>query len=431
MTGAVRQALVLGLALIAGPVAAEWRLSDADWAALGQLDSGQVEVVDALKARGAVSSLTFERVEFKAQGAQTWVVRDGRREVLPPTGQVVLKGHDPRKPDESLTLVIDAKGELASGAVYGHGGLQPIRTYPTERGVLLRVYDPEDLLPDGVTLDFQCGNDSLRAIPGYEIPGALPEIESRAPMPKSGGLRVGVLAIDTDKEWLDRRFGDDLSAANDWLEQLMAVTNGIFERDLNLRMLLGDVILRVGSDPYTESGTADGEALFEFGDFWEANLSAVARTHAALISGRSGSGNSASGIAWVNSYCRKFSWGGSYSVNRLFYNSGISVDLSARIFAHELGHNLGSSHTHCYDPPVDQCYAAESGCYTGPTSCPPEGTGSLMSYCHIGGCGSNRLQLHPTVASRIQGRIQANFPSCITEFIDPNAGEIFSDRFEN
>jgi hypothetical protein len=60
----------------------------------------------------------------------------------------------------------------------------------------------------------------------------------------------------------------------------------------------------------------------------------------------------------------------------------------AFVVGHELGHNFGSRHTHCYVPPIDECYAGESGCYQGPTSC-PGGPGTVMSYCHVAGCGNN------------------------------------------
>jgi hypothetical protein len=428
----MRWIVIILVATLSASAVAEWRLSDDDWARLGRLEVGDGVQLAVDRARGVEGQLVFRRVEIRAPGARVWVERDGSREKLAPTGQVFLLGSDTARPDWRLALVLDAGGALAAGAVYGERGLQPVRPYPNERGVLLRAYDPEDLLPDGVEIDFQCGNDSLTAIPGYQPPLQLGSSPGRAVQPRSATLRAGVLAIDTDKEWLDRRFDDDVQEAAAWIEQLIVTTNVIFERDLNLRMLQGETILRVGSDPYANtSSPANGEALGEFGDVWAADYAAVDRTHAALISGRTPSSTSASGIAWVDSYCRKPSFGGSYSVNRLFWNPGVGVASSARLFAHELGHNLGSRHTHCYTPPIDQCFSAESGCYSGPVSCPDEGSGTLMSYCgRVQNCDRSRLLLHPTVASLIGSSIDDNVPNCITEFIDPVEGLIFFDRFE-
>jgi hypothetical protein len=73
----------------------------------------------------------------------------------------------------------------------------------------------------------------------------------------------------------------------------------------------------------------------------------------------------------------------------------------AGLVAHELGHNFGSHHTHCYSPPIDECYAGEGGCYVGETSCPGGGPGTLMSYCHVKGCGKTH-DFHPRVISHLE-----------------------------
>ena len=410
----------------------EWRVPLAEWSQLAVLEAGRALEIDAVSARDTAGRLVFERIELRAPGARVWALADGVREAVPPTGQRILSGRDPERPDWRFTLVFDSDGQLAAGAVYANRGLQSLRAYADRDSILLRAFDIDDLLPDGVRTDFRCANEALQSVAGYELPlaaaGARVQGASR-----SATLRVGVLAIDTDKEWLQKRFSDNVTSAAAWIEQLMAVTNVLFERDVNLRMLQGETILRVGSDPYSAGGSSVSRArLEEFGQHWSDNFASVERTHAALISGRSESGNSAAGIAWINTYCRTQRVGGSYSLNQLFWNPGIGVASSAQVFAHEIGHNLGSVHTHCYNPPVDQCFNAESGCYDGPVSCPAGGRGTLMSYCNFpapsgANCGSVRLELHPTVAAFLNGRIEANTPACITVAQDPI---IFFDRFE-
>ena len=209
-------------------------------------------------------------------------------------------------------------------------------------------------------------------------------------------------------------------------------------------MLRGTTFLRVdpdvpptfNDDPFNNTDSpASSAQLNEFGNYWQNNQSAVPRAFALLLSGKSSSGFSASGIAWLDRYCdNNVSGGASYSINQAFWNSGISIGSSLRIIAHELGHNLGSAHTHCYSPPVDQCYRAESGCYSGSVSCPGAGPGTLMSYCNFGApnganCGSNQLVFHPTVITRIGQSIAANTPACIVP-LGGGGNEIFANGFE-
>lgn len=123
---------------------------------------------------------------------------------------------------------------------------------------------------------------------------------------------------------------------------------------------------------------------------------------------------------------------GSYSFNAIGANR--SAGNTALFVGHEIGHNMGSSHTHCYNPPVDQCYNAESGCYSGTPACPASGRGTIMSYCHFGGsnganCGSSNLEFHPTVQGLLESRLSNQLvQGCIQPYTDP--ASIFSTGFE-
>ncbi|MHB8448833.1 MAG: M12 family metallo-peptidase, partial [Rudaea sp.] len=180
------------------------------------------------------------------------------------------------------------------------------------------------------------------------------------------------------------------------------------------------------TDPYA-SGTyaatdvpADGTDLSNFGNYWQANYSTpgpnyITRSFAVLLSGLgpcSGGGCSASGIAWINSYCQNASSGGSYAVVQVFSNISFDPDGSgaAGLYDHELGHNFGADHTHCTDATtgqyavatntIDICYNGEGtpppngpGCYGGATTiCPAGGAGTIMSYCDIAACAQSNIR---------------------------------------
>jgi hypothetical protein len=77
------------------------------------------------------------------------------------------------------------------------------------------------------------------------------------------------------------------------------------------------------------------------------------------------------------------------------------------VFAHELGHNFGSYHTHDYCPPFDEC---ASNC-NGVTNCT---RGTIMGYCHgcAGGVANVDLHFHPATADIMRHSIEA---SCLSD----------------
>jgi hypothetical protein len=397
-------------------------------APLSQLATGQITEVRLQPQSANERVATMKAVELRAPRAVTEVVTDGVHERLANDHADYFLGTDAQGTSWGL-LHRDGVWSAASGQ---NGQLTEYEVRWDGDRALLTV-PPAPAEP----LQSSCGTDSQMALAsGLALPVQMPPLSHLRVHAPAGVLGTATLGIDTDKEWLSKRFSNNASNASAWVDQMILQLNVIYERDLGLRTLRGTTFLRVGSDPFTNTDTpASSAQLTEFGTYWQNNQGGVQRAFALLLSGKSASGFSASGIAWLDRYCdNNVAGGASYSVNQVFHSSAVPVSASVSLIAHEIGHNLGSVHTHCYNPPVDQCFTGEGqGCYVGSVSCPGGGAGTLMSYCNFGppngaNCGSNQLVFHPTVITRLTTRIAANTPACIV----PLAGgdELFEDGFE-
>lgn len=387
---------------------------------------------------GGRTSLRFERVEVYAPGARViHVDADGVHE-RPRSRRLHWIGVDASGSMRG-SLAFDPGFERVSGSGVSPAGAFALSGERDGERLRLRAQPLAGTLPAGVVPEIVAGDDGLPS--GSAAPDALTlALAGQVP---SGSPRAAVVAVDTDNEFLSERFSNNTGAAADWIGDLFAAMNVMYLRDLNLSLQQGTTYLRTTPDPYTVTATPAGSAnLNEFGTYWQNNYANVPRSFAALLSGKSGSGNSASGIAWINAYCRTQSQGGSYSVNQVFTNPQVPLAYSALIVAHELGHNFGAWHTHCTNAAsgaapsasntIDRCFN-EAGCYSGATSCPSSGpgapAGTVMSYCNNIGCGTNStnvLQFHPIQVATLSALISQNTPSCI----GASADEIFANGFD-
>jgi hypothetical protein len=245
------------------------------------------------------------------------------------------------------------------------------------------------------------------------------------------------LAFETDDE-LFAVFGS-VSAVENYIADLVAGANIMYERDINTTLLVGHINVRsggTGSDPWTvlppvpPAASTTLNALKEFGTVWNtdhpfvptAGKVDVQRASAIFVSGKIFNG----GVAWVNvigvnNFATTGGIGGAYAflgsagsvtntvpdptlvVNGVEFGVGPSNSVAFWMllqFAHEFGHNANGPHTHCvaltgaeqtlYGVPgrafVDICHSGDSDfvlgtCYAGPTAVPTE-QGTVMSYCH-------------------------------------------------
>lgn len=386
---------------------------------------------------GVRHPVTLERVEIYASGARIIVIdADGEHDIAH-SSRLYFRGTSVWDPKTGIAISVDPTTGRFHGIVRTLDSVNAIAPWGTDTGNSYRLGTPAALQPQGSPdLKYGCGSGTLPPDFSAEENPPTATFPTQYKAVTDEPLYAAVIAFDTDQEWLHYRFADNTTNATTWIADYINESNVMYERDLSLRLMVGGTILRTGgppfnTDPYSVSESpAGGGMLSEFGTYWDANYDSTPRVFAQLLSGKSSSDSSSSGIAWLDGYCEHQSSGGGYSIFEPFKATWVTMASNVRVGAHELGHNFGSPHTHCYSPVIDECYNQEGGCYDGQTtSCPPGGQGTMMSYCHFKGCGDNQILFHSRVVDLLDGYRAAHTPWCIEELGDPDL--IFADGFEN
>ena len=394
---------------------------------------------------GERRDVLLARHEVYAPGARIFRVEAGAVTEVPRSRLVFFWGTHADDPLSELSVAVDPRTHTVQSISRSAAGTFELRPLTPGKPGLHLVAQADAFLGAAAGSrqpEWTCGAAELPPSPPPREPNLLPGIGGgqgsagaaggagssalgAAELAVAGGgflassaLRTGTVAIDTDAQLLSAKFANDTNAATSYLASLFAAINPMYNRDLQMQLVQGTTFLRVGSDPYTvkDSGSASGSKLSELSNYWAAHYGSTARTVTAMISGLQGSSNSASGIAWVGGLCSP-NYG--YSFSQVFKINYLSGD--ALIVGHEIGHNFGSVHTHCYTPPIDQCFNVEPGCYSGATSCPapatingvPNVTGTIMSYCHLSGGCSSSMVFHPRTVAVIQPEINGALGVCI------------------
>jgi hypothetical protein len=411
-----------------GTVSADEIVFDGSLALLLRGQAGPLRIEGWPIAPGQRAAVIVEPYDVYAPGARIYRVDSEGTTEVPRSILRFFRGAVETDANTQVLITLDPQALVLTGFTDSLAGTHKL-VAPGARGSQLLARS-ESLRPAGSpALTRDCGQDSLPATPTRR-PDGLTGDPSTEPQGAIASLHTATVAVDTDNELMQLKFGDSTSAATTYLAQLFAAMNLMYERDLLVRLLQGDTTLRVSSqpDPYTvnSGGSASGSELNEFSNYWIANKQGVTRALAMLLSGKSVSANSASGIAWLDVLCYKGTSGsayGGYSFSKVFRFTGSDGEDDSRLVGHELGHNFGSPHTHCTLPnestsaaTIDTCYAGQAstaGCFSGTPSCPAtasyqgvEARGTVMSYCHLlSGCTASSV-FHTKTKGYLDGLVQ-------------------------
>jgi len=182
--------------------------------------------------------------------------------------------------------------------------------------------------------------------------------------------------VDVNQSLYAGPFGSSTVNATNYMNLLYGAASAIYLRDLNVRLRIASLTIWTVADPF--SGGSSSAQLVAYRDWCNTNRTGVTRDLAHLFA--NGNITNYGGIAYLNVLCNG-TFG--YGVSNIY--GGVSFPTAnyqwdIEVTSHEIGHNFGSNHTHCFSPPIDMCYGTEPGCYSGP-SVPTNGT--VMSYCHL------------------------------------------------
>lgn len=236
--------------------------------------------------------------------------------------------------------------------------------------------------------------------------GALEEAAPSQPgsgPPSFGGPGVTLeckVAVETDFQYY-QRFGN-LNAAQNYMMQLLAAVSGRYRTEIDVVITYPYLqFYTQNNDPWIAGDNPgqynSGDLLNELRTAWQFNIPAGANL-GHIVSGA----NLGGGVAWLDVLCNQ-NYGFAASTG---INGGVNFPVSQGsgnwdfiVFAHEMGHQFGTGHTHDYCPtPLDRC--APSG-YFGScqTSQQCINTGTIMSYCHLcsGGVANVTTYFHPVV----------------------------------
>jgi hypothetical protein len=362
------------------PASQQWL--QLDRRALATLASarGHVELDGFPIAPGSTGRLLLDRFEVASPRAQIVVegVQGPTSLALPEVAHFggTLEGD----PDSRVYVGVQADRVVA--VLKTAAGLTYVGPDESKVDFVVRTADSPSNFAYSAT-PWSCAEEELPGLAGKPA-----EVDARAlqsVLIPGVALKQAAIRVDTDQELLAKFSGSPTAMAN-WILSLFGAMNVIYERDLSLHLTVVEIHAWTTADPYDGPATID--QLTQLGSWWGTHrpIGSYPRWTVHLLSGRSVTG----GVAWLDVTCP---WSASYGygVTQVYGDYPAHIwDLFAS--SHEIGHNAGSPHTHCYSPPIDKCYSGETGCYVGPTSVPAD-KGTIMSYCHLLPGGYNNIKL--------------------------------------
>jgi len=221
---------------------------------------------------------------------------------------------------------------------------------------------------------------------------------------RTGRLR-GELAIDVPAETAAQfPASSDRHEVVDFVCRAVAAASAVYANEVDIDFSVRFIQVWTANPTVMVNGTPTPYARNNFHIYWGANFQSIQRD--AVFGIWTGGG----GTMWGGAFC---------SSNHGYGHAGVQLSFSnLATMAQELGHGLGSYHSHCYLPRFDTCASEGSStdpnncCYNAPNTIVNQ-PGSIMSYC-------SERELRLADPERTVIRWYAEHATCI-ELVPPTA----------
>lgn len=231
----------------------------------------------------------------------------------------------------------------------------------------------EYLAAQAVPEPFSC---ETKEEPNPVIDSLRKEVENK-PRTNAGG---NCFTVDFElTQEVYKQFNGNTTSVLNWFGGLLAGSRSIYLRE-NLDMKAKTVYIWTTDDGYSDNAATALNQL----QVKRQNDPAFTAHLVHLIRGQS---SYLSGIAYLGVVCVKSH---RFGFSAVTFNFPVAPEgtlppysWSVMVVTHEIGHNLGSNHTHwCgwVGGPIDNCTTQEGNCVPGPRPC--SNCGTIMSYCH-------------------------------------------------